>query len=289
MRCASIDIGSNTTALLVAEPSQNGLRLLSKRSVFTHLTGALIDGAIDAAQFEQVTVTVGQLIHEAHDFDVSRIAIVATGVVRGAKNGPALVTHVSQAIGIEVQLLSAPEEAELAFLGATDARGDLATETCVIDAGGWSTELIVMQQNGGKTVTSFPIGSGLLTDRFLLSDPPSDVELASAQKFTDAQFASMEPVSPRVALVVGGGATSAGGLLGGVIDPAGVDRVLQMIRSTTTSQFSERFGLSQQRCRLLPAGLIIMQAASRRLGVPLEVGRGGLREGLIWRELRRQN
>ena len=89
------------------------------------------------------------------------------------------------------------------------------------------------------------------------------------------------PSECAIALAVGGGATTARALLGGLIDEAGVARMLEVALALDSEQLAGRFEIEHHRARLLPAGLTLLAAVSGKLGLPLEVGLGGLREGVV--------
>lgn len=285
MRCACIDIGSNTTALLVADAGDDGLRLVGTRRVFTMLGSSLKDGQIDAGKIEEVCGAVKLFVEYARRLGAERISVVATHVLREVKDSSVLVQVIERHCGLPVRVLTTAEEAQYSFTGAVGGRTIPGRATIVVDAGGGSTE-VTWSSSGGELsdlrTKSFAIGSSSLRRGFLHSDPPTAEELAAARAFADETFAALDvPAACGIALAVGGGATTAREIVGGLIDERSVARVLELTTSMDSEQLANRLEIEWQRARLLPAGLIVLAAASARLGLPLEVGLGGLREGVI--------
>jgi exopolyphosphatase/guanosine-5'-triphosphate,3'-diphosphate pyrophosphatase len=129
--------------------------------------------------------------------------------------------------------------------------------------------------------TSFAVGSGDLADRWLRSDPPSESELHDADARVREALAGIDVPQPAEAVAVGGTATSLRLFAGAVLDSAVFARSLRLLATERAAVISARFGLDVDRVRLLPAGLLILRAASELLGAPLQIGRGGLREGVL--------
>lgn len=280
MRCACVDIGSNTTAMLVADGVDGRIKPVGTQREFTMLGASLIAGEIPAAKIEEVREAVHRFVERAQVLKVDQTAIVATHALREAENSDELVTAIERDCGLPVRVLTTEQEAHYSFRGALGTSEDPSRPTVVIDAGGGSTE-ITWHCEGQLHTESFAIGSSSVRGRFLRSDPPQKDEIAAARGRAAAAFAGLDvPQECTTALAVGGGATTARDLLGGLIDPPGVDRVMQMIEHTDCAHLAARLRIEPRRARLLPAGLIILEAVSRRLGMPLEVGLGGLREGV---------
>ena len=152
----------------------------------------------------------------------------------------------------------------------------------VVDVGGGSSEVVVgaaPDQVGWWA--SVPIGSGALTDHCLHSDPPGPAELESARHEVAAALAGLAPPCPEVAVAVGGSATSLGRVAGPVLDTRSLERALTVLTAESAAAVAERFLIDAQRARLLPAGLLILQGASRLLEATIQVGRGGIREGVL--------
>ena len=282
MRCACIDIGSNTTRVLVADVEDGRLEEVMVAKAFTRLgielrrTGALPADAVDL-----VARTVGELAVAAERAGAEHLRVVATAAIRSAVNGAALCAAVRGATGHPVEVLSGAHEARLAFLGATRTLGEPPAGTiAVVDVGGGSSEIAVGTYAGGVTWSaSVDVGSGGLAERCLDSDPPCHDELRAAAQQAAAAFAGLEIPPVDHAIAVGGSAASTARLVGPLLAPDAIAAAILKLGSGPAQQVAREHGLEVERVRLLPAGLFLLAAAATRLGRPLEVGRGGLREG----------
>ena len=287
MRRACIDIGSNTTRLLVADCDGTGLVEQRQERAFT-LIGRSIDqsGAIPATKLAEVVHAVVSQYRIARELGAEQVRCVATAAIRRATNGEALMRLVNGSCdGLELEILSGAEEARLAFIGAAWAMGAGADERGlgVIDAGGGSSELVVGDAPASVSWwVSVPIGSGDVTHRWLASDPPTVDELRQASEETEAIFAGVRPTPDVHRLVaVGGSATSLRMLAGPLLDRQSLDHLLTTTQRFSAVDFARSFGIDVQRARLLAGGLVILRAVSQLFDAPLEIGRGGLREGLL--------
>jgi exopolyphosphatase/guanosine-5'-triphosphate,3'-diphosphate pyrophosphatase len=281
-RCACIDVGSNTTALLVAEVVEGELTPVGTRRVFTMLGGAASPTGISPEKIEETTTAIAELLLYAGSLDCSNIELVATHVVREAHNARELTERVREVTGHELEVIDGHQEARFSFIGATGGLDRVRGTTVVIDAGGGSTEVSVCAPGEEPATASFAIGSATLQKQFIKEDPPTAHEITRAREYADKQFDRLAfPDDCALALVVGGGASTARQLTGGVLDKPGIARVLALTTSMSSNDLSERFDLALNRARLLPTGLTILDALVERLGIGLEVGRGGLREGVL--------
>jgi exopolyphosphatase/guanosine-5'-triphosphate,3'-diphosphate pyrophosphatase len=268
--CGCIDIGSNTTRVLVAEARDGRLLEVLQRRAFTRIGQGLTAGAeIPRAKIDEVAQVVGGHRRLAEEAGAEHVRAVATAAIRRAANRDEFVSVVRDTGGVDVAILDGDEEARLAFVGATRTLGrELPGIVGVVDVGGGSTEIAVGTVAGGVTWSrSFALGSGLLADTHLRSDPPAPAELEAMRAGT--------------AVAVGGSAASLPRLVGSVCEPTAIRRALEVLSTATIAEVAERFTLDPERVRLLPAGILILDAAAHRLGCPLLIGRGGLREGVL--------
>src|SRR5580698_9878791 len=174
--CGCIDIGSNTTRLLVTEPADGRLRELLRQRAFTRIgKGLLPDDTIPAKKIKEVAEVVATQVRLARELGTETIRAVATAAIREAANQDDFTRAIAERTGVEVEVLSDEEEARLAFVGATSALdhppdGDIA----VVDVGGSSSEIAIGTiAEGVRMSSSFRIGSGFLADAYLHDDPPS--------------------------------------------------------------------------------------------------------------------
>jgi exopolyphosphatase / guanosine-5'-triphosphate,3'-diphosphate pyrophosphatase len=283
MLSACIDIGSNTTRLLVAEPNGAGLREVLARRMFV----PLIHGPRDEIDPETVGVlasVVAAHAATARECGAARVHVVATAAVREAGNREALCAACEREAGLSVRVLSVDEEARLAFAGATGMIAAPPAGTLgVVDVGGGSSELVTGTVAGGVAwYASLRVGSGVLTERHVRGDPPASRELDALRAEAEGAFGAVRAPQPAAAYAVGGSATSLRLLCGDVLSGPALEAALAELAAWPVREAAERLGLARERVRLLPAGLVLLRAAARAFGDrPLEVARGGLREGLL--------
>lgn len=283
MRCACIDIGSNTTRVLVADAHDGRLDAVLQDRAFTRIgRGLRPGGEIPAAKLEEVAGVVTRHAGLAGDAGAQALRVVATAAIRGAGNGPAFCAAIGERAGVEVEILAGEEEARLAFLGATRTLGRAVEgAVAVVDVGGGSSEIALGTVTGGVSWWgSFAIGSGFLADAYLRSDPPAATELHAMRQHAAGVFEGLGVPRPATAVAVGGSATSLGRLVGEVLEQETLARAIAVLAAEPCAVVARRFGLDPERVRLLPAGILILDAASQCLASPLEVGCGGLREGV---------
>jgi exopolyphosphatase/guanosine-5'-triphosphate,3'-diphosphate pyrophosphatase len=288
VRCACIDIGSNTTRLLVADvvgAPGGGMALapVVERRAFTQLGRACqAGGAVPATAREALAAVVAAQATEARTLGVEALRVVATAALRRSEDGLATCHALAAAAGAPVELLSERDEARLAFAGATYALADAPDgPLAVVDVGGGSAQIVVGTCDAGAGWSvSLPLGSGDLTAAHLLHDPPDADELTALR---DEVEATLTPLAlPRVerALAVGGSATSLRRLAGARLDTSSLERVLATLIAAPAAEVAERLRIARERARLLPAGIVVLAAVAEWTG-PLEIARGGLREGVL--------
>jgi exopolyphosphatase/guanosine-5'-triphosphate,3'-diphosphate pyrophosphatase len=281
---ACIDVGSNTTRLLVAELRGGALREITSQRVFTRLGKALLaEGEIPEHKIEEAADVVAQQAEIARVLGVLALDVVGTAVVRDAPNRADLEVAIAEAAGVPMRVLSGEEEARLAFVGACAAlpRGTNG-RLVVVDVGGWSTEVVVGTQAAGVTwCASYRLGSGLLADVYFHSDPPDRRELAAVTAHVSEVLAPLDIPRPDRALAVGGSATSVRRIVGRELSRHALERSLELLSRSSCDEVATRIDLHPERVRLMPAGIAIMHELARRLDVELELGNGGLREGVV--------
>ncbi len=284
MLCGCIDIGTNTTRVLVADARDGRLVEVLQRREFTCLgRGLARDGAIPAHKIDETVRTVTSQVAAAEAVGATAIRIVATAAIRRAANRAEFCAAL-RVRGFEVVVLDGAEEARLAFLGATRTLGHPQPgRVAVVDVGGGSTEIAVGTVAGGvEWSESYPVGSGALADTYLRGDPPTPAQLEAARADATRALAGCRPPAVEAAVAVGGSAASLRRLVGPVLEPASLKRALDLLVSGRAADVAARYDLDFERVRLMPAGLLALGAAAQRLGRPLEIGNGGLREGVLF-------
>lgn len=284
MLCAAIDIGSNTTRLLVAEPQEGQLRKVMEQRAYTRIgKDASKGGKITAEKIAEVAEVVTTQVRLAEEMGAEVIKTVATAAIREAKNRDKVVKQIEEEAGVEVTVLDEEDEGRLAFLGATKSLGHpVEGSVSVVDVGGGSSEVVFgTTAEGVSDIKSFKIGSGSLTEDYLESDPPSASEIRALRDHIADFFDGVELEHPDQAVAVGGSATSLRTLVGAVLEYETLERAVRVLSSDEIEDVAKRFELDPRRVKLLPAGVLLLEKFSDMLGQPLQIGKGGLREGII--------
>ena len=287
-RCACIDIGSNTTRLLVAEDDDLGLRELLAERAFTRLASACdAHGEIAPEKIFEIADIVARQAGMADELGADSVRVVATSAVRQAVNARALADAVDAACGLRVDVLTGEEEARLAFAGVIGMlRDPPAGDLGVVDVGGGSTELVVGTARAGVTWSiSLPVGSSNATDAELSHDPPSKEELARLRGRLAKLFGDVEAPRLSRAYAVGGSATTLQRLVGTILQRESLMLGLQQLVALPAAEIAGRLDMHAERVRLLPAAILLLDAASHAFRAPLQMGGGGLREGVVLEQL----
>jgi exopolyphosphatase/guanosine-5'-triphosphate,3'-diphosphate pyrophosphatase len=257
MRVAVVDIGTNSTRLLIADVNADGsVAELARRSRVTRLgDGVDTTGLLSQPAIDRVFAALDEYAASIEHYGADARPAVLTSAVRDAANGPAFVALVEERYGLQARAIPGTEEAQLTYLGATSDRADDAAQrTLVIDVGGGSTELVV---GAGRTVEfSVSLQAGVVrqSERHLHSDPPSVPELEAlggevASLIEQAVPAAVRRAAAR-AIAVGGTATSCAAI-DQALDPYDASRVHGYVLELTT-------------LKLLLARLASMDLAERR-------------------------
>jgi exopolyphosphatase/guanosine-5'-triphosphate,3'-diphosphate pyrophosphatase len=281
MRVAVIDVGSNTIRLLVASRSESAPDCVAggKRSV---RLGEDIEqlGVISAPKLAEATGCVAAFAAQARAAGAALVEVVVASPGRQAANADQFVHVLSRAAGLPARILGRDEEARLAFAGALAYSSPSAT-VAVCDVGGGSTQVAVGTASGGPAwLRSVDLGSLRLSARLAVGDRPSKSEIAELRAEARRAFEHLTPPLPREALAVGGTARALRKLVGRTLGKEELKESLRLLRREGSEAVAARHGIDPWRVRALAAGAAILVELQAILAVPLEVARGGLREGL---------
>jgi exopolyphosphatase/guanosine-5'-triphosphate,3'-diphosphate pyrophosphatase len=215
VRVAVVDIGTNSTRLLVADVDGDGqLTELERRSVVTRLgQGVDASGALAPEAMQRVFDTLADYRALIDEHGAERTTAVLTSAVRDAANGPEFTARVREEYGLDARTIPGEEEARLTFLGATSERPDDAPgPAVVIDIGGGSTEFVV--GDGRDLIFHVSTQAGVVrhSERHVHSDPPAPEELNALRREVRSIFEAEVPAGvrerTRAAIAVAGTATS---------------------------------------------------------------------------------
>jgi exopolyphosphatase / guanosine-5'-triphosphate,3'-diphosphate pyrophosphatase len=286
VRVAVVDIGSNSTRLLIAEvePPDSGVTPLVRRSQVTRLGhGVDANGRLDPESMERTWRVLGEYRKEIDEHGCEANLAVLTSAVRDASNGAEFAGRVRDELRLDAKVLSGDEEAQLTFLGAMSGRPAAAEPTVVIDIGGGSTEFVVGTGRSADFHVSTPAGVVRMSERHIHSDPPRPGELQALREDTREVFLSHLPEQERRAvergIAVAGTATSAASIEQ-ELDPydpervhgyelllASVELLLARLADMTEAQRREVVGLNPDRAPTIVAGMILLAEAMGAVGI----------------------
>ena len=282
MHVAVVDVGSNTIRLLVGARDGDRIAEIVRGKRVVGL-GADVErsGAISAPKLAETVECVAGFVEDARGAGAELIDVVVASPGRQARNAPQLMHLLSRATEIEARVLSREDEARLAFEGALAGitpRGAVA----VCDVGGGSAQVAIgTVEHGPAWLRSVDLGSLRLSARIPHGDPPGRKELAALRSEARAAVSALTPPLPGGAVAVGGTARSLRKLVGPSLGAGELDEAFDLLRRTPAAELAGRYDIDLWRARALPAGTAIVAALQSLLGVSLEVGRGGLREGVV--------
>jgi exopolyphosphatase / guanosine-5'-triphosphate,3'-diphosphate pyrophosphatase len=177
VRIAVVDLGTNSTRLLVADLADGRLDEVERHTAVTSLgRGVGLTGTICADAIEEVCAAVAEFKQRYEELGADRVVVIATSAVRDARNGGAFIAELRERFGLGARLLSGEEEAQLTYLGATAGRPP-EQETLVFDIGGGSTELVVGRGEQVEFHVSLQAGTIRHSERHLAADPPGPAAL----------------------------------------------------------------------------------------------------------------
>jgi exopolyphosphatase/guanosine-5'-triphosphate,3'-diphosphate pyrophosphatase len=281
VRVAAVDLGTNSTRLLVADVEDGTIGEVARRLKITRL-GEGVDERkrLLPVPIARVRNVLTDFRREAEELGAERTLAIATSAVRDAENGEAFLGEIEWSYGFQTRLLTGHEEAELTFRGVSLGR-TLTEETLVIDIGGGSTELVAGGPDGLRFHDSLDIGCVRLTERFLRSDPPSKDELAECAGAVRALLAERVPndVRPGTAIGVAGTVTSLAALdlrldeydpeqiRGHTLAASAVAEQLERLASLPVAERRKVPALEPERAPVIVAGAVILREALDHFGL----------------------
>jgi exopolyphosphatase/guanosine-5'-triphosphate,3'-diphosphate pyrophosphatase len=267
-RVAAVDLGTNSTRLLVADVEAERLDEVVQRLTITRL-GEGVDRRkrLLPTPIARVRNCLADYRRELESHGATRTLAVATSAVRDAENGDAFLGEIEWSYGFTTRVLDGAEEAALTYRGVTVGRDPL-DETLVVDIGGGSTELVLGSRNGPVASASIDVGCVRVTERFLGSDPPTGQELDSAARYVRSLLPSYQA---RRAIGVAGTVTTSAtlDLALPAWDPArthehliartSVERHLDRLAALSLEERLRVSGLEPGRAPVIVAGLVILR------------------------------
>jgi exopolyphosphatase/guanosine-5'-triphosphate,3'-diphosphate pyrophosphatase len=293
-RVGVVDLGTNSTRLLVADVDDGTVEEVERRLAITRLGEGVDERRIllptALARVRNVLTDYRRL---AEGRGAERTLAVATSAVRDADNGEAFLGEIEWSYGFETQLLSGDEEAAMTFRGVASGR-DVADGTLVIDVGGGSTELVLGGPDGIAWHVSLDLGCVRLTERFLHADPPDPGEIEACANHVRALLAERVPEEPRArkAVAVAGTATQLAVLSLGLdeeqpelvdghrLEAGWIAAERERLGRLPVAEIRKLRGMHPDRAPVFLAGVVVLEEALRYAGLgELEISERDLMHG----------
>jgi exopolyphosphatase/guanosine-5'-triphosphate,3'-diphosphate pyrophosphatase len=267
-RVAAVDLGTNSTRLLVADVDDGRLEEVARELTITRL-GEGVDERrrLLPVPIARVRNCLAEYRRELEEHGATRTLAIATSAVRDAENGEAFLGEIEWSYGFTTRLLAGDEEAALMYRGVTAGRPPLE-DTLIVDIGGGSTELVLGANGGPRASTSLDVGCVRLTERFLHSDPPRASELEAAAEHVRSLLPSYEASD---AIGAAGTVTTLAALdlaletydpertHGHRISREAVERELARLASMTLAERLHVAGLEPGRAPVIVAGVLVLR------------------------------
>jgi exopolyphosphatase / guanosine-5'-triphosphate,3'-diphosphate pyrophosphatase len=293
-RVGVVDLGTNSTRLLVADVEAGAVRELDRRLVITRLgEGVETRRRLLPTALARVRNVLVDYRRAAQGLGAGRTLTLATSAIRDAENGEAFLGEIEWSYGFTTRLLSGSEEALLTFRGVAAGR-NVRDSTLLLDVGGGSTELILGGPAGIAWHESFDIGCVRLTERFLKSDPPAGDELGRCRRYVRSLLEERVPdtVHPGGAVGVAGTVTQLATLDLGLdeedpelvhghrMSAARIEEELQRLSRATVADIRARPGMHPDRAPVFVAGIVCVAETLAYFGLEeLEVSEHDLLHG----------
>ncbi|MBD3384002.1 Ppx/GppA family phosphatase [candidate division KSB1 bacterium] len=268
MRKASIDIGTNSTRLLLADVNSEIVPVLYRERMTRLGEGLNRDGYLKPKAIERVVEALKAYKTLGEKYGVQAYSVFATSAARDSKNQAAFVRHIKRSVGLDCEIISGEREAFLSFKGASSDL-DSTQNILVCDIGGGSTEFIAGDGMHLNYTKSLNIGSRRLTERFFRHDPVLPAEIEAAAACIRGQLLSLERLKIKQLVSVGGTATTLAMIREGIsVKDAGqahhtvlkqVNTLVEELGALQQAKRKKRTGLRPERADVIVMGALILE------------------------------
>jgi exopolyphosphatase / guanosine-5'-triphosphate,3'-diphosphate pyrophosphatase len=289
-RVAAVDIGTNSTRLLVADVEGRKVAEVERQSRVTRLgRGVDLAGQLSAEAIEAVCEAIADYVSIYGEAGAEKVAAIATSAVRDASNGEAFIAELRERFAISARVLDGDEEARLTYLGATAERPP-TVPTLIVDIGGGSTELVVGTGEQIAFHASLQAGVVRHSERHISSDPPTAVELEAlaadvrglieaAVAEAQSEEATASAIEADAGIAVAGTPTSLAAIElglepydpqrvhGHVLTLATIQHLLSQLAAAPLKERVEIPGMHPDRAPTIVAGVVILTEAMRTFGL----------------------
>jgi exopolyphosphatase/guanosine-5'-triphosphate,3'-diphosphate pyrophosphatase len=283
MRVAVVDMGTNSTRLLIADVDGGRVHEVERRSTVTRLgRGVDTSRQLSSEAVEDVCRAVASYIELYEHHGAEKVTAIATSAVRDADNGAVFLAELRERFALDATILDGAREAHLTYLGATAARAP-SDGTLVVDIGGGSTELVVGDGTDLSFYDSLQVGTVRHTERHLAADPPTASELEAlandVRSLIDHSLEGAALASARIGIGVAGTPTSLAAI-DQRLDPydpelvhgyvLSLEAIQRMFSELAAMPLAERLhvpGLHRGRAPTIVAGVVIIIQVMRAFGL----------------------
>jgi exopolyphosphatase/guanosine-5'-triphosphate,3'-diphosphate pyrophosphatase len=298
MKCASIDIGTNTVLLMIAEITDR-IEEIFDTATITRLgeglkkTGNLSDGAM-----ERTLNALTRYREIAHESNVEEILCVGTAALREARNRNVFLERTYRELTFPVRVISERDEAFYTYLSVRQGMMGTEQTMIIVDIGGGSTEVIHGTREKFIDFISLPVGSVKLTEMFMTSDPPSKDAIRSLRNYIRSVLKFPFGKGEKVVIGTAGTITTLASISAGVaewdkkqihhmrIRRERIDDVVNELLTKTTNERIATPGMEKGREDIISQGIILLQEIMQYCGADeLIVDANGVRHGLLCQKL----
>ncbi|MDQ3759039.1 MAG: Ppx/GppA family phosphatase [Actinomycetota bacterium] len=283
MRVAVVDMGTNSTRLLVADVEDGEISEVERRSTVTRLgRGVDTSRKLAGEAIEDVCDTVASYLELVESHGAESVIAIATSAVRDAENRGAFVGELRERFALDARVLSGDDEARLTYLGTIQDRSH-TDDTLVVDIGGGSTELVVGSGSEVSFHASLDAGTVRHTERHISHDPAEQGELETlandVRSLIDRALEGSDFARARAGIGVAGTPTSLAAIEqaldpydpeavhGYTLSLAAIQRMYSQLAAKTLAQRLEVTGLQSGRAPTIVAGVVILIQVMRAFGL----------------------
>jgi exopolyphosphatase / guanosine-5'-triphosphate,3'-diphosphate pyrophosphatase len=280
-RVAVIDVGTNSTRLLVADVEDGRVSPLERRSTVTRLgRGVDLSGHLASEAIEDVCTAIGGYVGLLEELGAETVDAIATSAVRDADNGSAFVAELRERFALSARVLDGEEEARSTYLGAT-SEAPPSEPTLVVDIGGGSTELVVGRGSEVSFHDSLQAGVVRHSERHFSGDPPTAAEMEALAADVRGLIEGSVGAGVKAAqgIAVAGTPTSLAAVEmelepydpsrvhGHILALPLIQRMLSRLASVPLAERVEIPGLHPDRAPTIVAGVVILVEVMRAFGL----------------------
>ena len=296
MRLGVLDMGSNTIHLQVVDAHPGARPTPASSQKFELRLTEYLDrnNHITDEGFDLLNHATGEVLKHAEEFKCEEILAFATSAIREANNGEKIISEIQKIHGIELQILSGDEEAQITFLAARRWLGWSAGRLLVLDIGGGSLEMAIGNDESASSTLSLPIGAARMTREFLTGDPYTSKSIKALTQYSQemiSQSVAGELAEHRADRIVATSKTfrtlarltdhwyKDGGKF---LEREALAAAIEKLKDLTNTQRSSLPGVSPSRAKQIVAGAIVAESVMKHLSIEkVEICPWALREGIV--------